>query len=175
MPTLVWSDTALATGRAHRCSPAQFRSYPPSPWSWLTVDPDGEPGADVACSIGHYEPLCDRLIGTRSAPQDRRPGAPSLLTVLTRAVPGQDGAYHDWYTGTHLPEVLTLAGYVAAQRFSATAESSVPRPFLALYELDARDAQPVLDTLDAATRAWMRRSSAIDGPAILAWLFDPVD
>jgi hypothetical protein len=175
MPTLIWSDAPLATGRTHRLSPAQFRSYPPSPWSHLTVDPDDGPDDGKACWIGRYEPLCVRLAGTPSAPEDRRTGAPSLLTVRTRAVPGQDDAYHLWYTGTHLPEVLTIAGYVAAQRFFASAESSVPRPFLALYELDARDAQPVLDTLDAATRTWMRRSDAIDGPAILAWLFDPAD
>jgi len=172
MTTLVWSDEPLATGQVHRLSSAQFRSYPPSPWSWLTVDPDAAPAGEHW--VGRYAPLCDRQLGTPSTPERRRPGAPSLLTVLTRPMAGRDAEYHEWYTGTHLPEVLTIAGYEASQRFSASTDSSVPRPFLALYELDARDAQPVLDALEGATRTWMRRTDAIDGPAILAWLFDPV-
>ena len=39
------------------------------------------------------------------------------LIVLTNPVEGRDGEYNDWYTNTHLHDVLKIPGIIGAQRF----------------------------------------------------------
>src|SRR3546814_16369245 len=39
-----------------------------------------------------------------------------LYIVLTNATPGDDEQFNDWYTNTHIPDVLAVPGFVAAQR-----------------------------------------------------------
>jgi hypothetical protein len=40
-----------------------------------------------------------------------------IFLVQTNATPGDDAEYNDWFTHTHLDEVLTVPGFVAVQRF----------------------------------------------------------
>ena len=60
--------------------------------------------------------------------------------------------FHEWYENTHLPEILALPGFLAAQRFSATSINMVNQPwvtehgYLAIYEHSASD----LDTYNAS-------------------------
>ncbi len=71
-----------------------------------------------------------------------------LLVVFSEAVEGQDDDYNDWYTNTHLPEVVSTPGFVAAQRFryvESAAGGEPPHAYLAIYEVEgdrekARDA-----------------------------------
>ena len=39
------------------------------------------------------------------------------LVVLTNANEGADDAFNDWYTNTHIGDILALEGFTAAQRF----------------------------------------------------------
>jgi len=39
------------------------------------------------------------------------------LIVFTNPVEGRDDEYNDWYTNTHLPDVLKIPGITGAQRF----------------------------------------------------------
>jgi hypothetical protein len=59
----------------------------------------------------------------------------NVLIVLTDPVPGQEDEYNEWYTGTHLREVVSTPGFVAAQRFKLVHGNS-PHSYLAIYEVD---------------------------------------
>ena len=65
------------------------------------------------------------------------------LIVMTNPVEGRDGEYNDWYTNTHLHDVLKIPGIIGAQRFrrSDTQRDSGPFPwgYLAIYECETDD------------------------------------
>src|SRR3546814_12750049 len=72
-----------------------------------------------------------------------------LYIVLTNATPGDDEQFNDWYTNTHIPDVLAVQGFVASQRFRLVAHPALrPSPFrsLAISEVLAGQAEsPVAD------------------------------
>ena len=72
------------------------------------------------------------------------------LLVLSNPAPGQEDAYHEWYTHTHLRDVLELPGFTAAQRFSLDATpaggSAMPR-FAAIYEFETDDVEALFAQL----------------------------
>ena len=76
--------------------------------------------------------------------------------VLTRAVPGREEQFHDWYDGQHLGDCLKLPQVRSARRFrivhglDAQAQDC-PRPFdsLALYEIVGGDPTEVAKALGA--------------------------
>lgn len=62
------------------------------------------------------------------------------MLVSTNPVAGRDEEYNDWYDNRHLPDVLKLDGFVAAQRFRlapADPPQEAPHRYLAVYEVDA--------------------------------------
>lgn len=79
----------------------------------------------------------------------------SLFVVQTNATPGDDQAFNDWYTHQHIPDVLAISGFVAAQRYqkSATqrgpAARDYPYTYLATYEI-AGDIGVALNNLEKA-------------------------
>jgi hypothetical protein len=62
----------------------------------------------------------------------------NLLLVFSDPVPGCDEEYNEWYTGTHLGEVVATPGFVAAQRFQfvSTSGQEPSHGYLAIYEVD---------------------------------------
>jgi len=71
------------------------------------------------------------------------------MLVFTSAVEGREDEFNKWYDEIHLPEVLTVPGFVAARRYVATDDSlggPGPRKYLAVYEIEG-GAQEAFDTL----------------------------
>ena len=67
-----------------------------------------------------------------------------ILYVESRpASPEQAADYHQWYNETHLPEMLSVDGFVSARRFEPVEGDG---PFIAIYEFDTDD----LDTTSKA-------------------------
>ena len=97
-----------------------------------------------------------------------------VLVVLTNPVDGREEEYNEWYDTVHLPEVLALEGFVAAQRFAAApamaGREGPPRQYLAIYEIEADDVTTALATLGTAAPA-MNISSALDASSALAYAF----
>ena len=95
------------------------------------------------------------------------------LLVFTNPADGQDAEYNDWYTGTHLAEVLQVPGIVAAQRWRVSNESAAapPQRSLATYELDDRPPAEVIAALTAAAQT-MTMSPAL-GEAQMV-LYEPL-
>jgi len=101
-----------------------------------------------------------------------------VLVVLTNAVEGQDEAFNDWYTNTHLKDVLAIPGVKRAQRFrlsDAQREgANLSWRYLALYEIETDDAAEIFAELKkrAGTPALvMTDAMARDASAML---FKPI-
>jgi hypothetical protein len=74
-----------------------------------------------------------------------------MLYVETRpASPEQEAAYHAWYDGTHLQEVVGVEGFVSARRFAPVGDDG---PFVAIYEIDADDLEAARSRLTEAIRS----------------------
>jgi hypothetical protein len=103
--------------------------------------------------------------------------ATALLVVLTNPVEGREEEYNEWYSGQHLDDVLTAAGFEAAQRFKFVPSKLSRRPsaqYLAIYEVDAEHrerAERLL--LETATTDAMPISDAL-GPRPITWWFESI-
>ena len=63
----------------------------------------------------------------------------TLFMVRSNPKPGQETAFNDWYTDVHLPEVLSIQGFLSAQRFTlneAQVQPDQSQSYLAIYEID---------------------------------------
>lgn len=81
-----------------------------------------------------------------------------ILVVMSNAAAGTDAEFNDWYDHVHLPDVLAVAGFVAARRFEAVPSVHGEEPdqrYLAIYEIEAED-------LDAAQRALSEAARAME-------------
>lgn len=70
------------------------------------------------------------------------------FVVLTNAVAGREAEFNDWYTNTHLPDVMAIPGVVSAERFElAEYQRNPQQPFryLAIYEIETDDLKWVSD------------------------------
>lgn len=62
------------------------------------------------------------------------------FVVMTNATQGQDAEFNRWYDEQHVPDVLSVPGFVAAQRFKASAARGTPaHGFLTIYEITTDD------------------------------------
>jgi len=101
-----------------------------------------------------------------------------VYIVLTNATVGDDDAFNDWYTGTHIPDVLAVPGFVAAQRFRLVdhpALRTYPYRYAALYEVATDAAETAFAEL--AARAGTERmilSPTLDTSGVAAAPFAAV-
>jgi hypothetical protein len=74
-----------------------------------------------------------------------------ILYVESRpASPEQAADYHQWYNETHLPEMLSVDGFVSARRFEPVEGDG---PFIAIYEFDTDDLDATRARLADATKS----------------------
>jgi hypothetical protein len=76
--------------------------------------------------------------------------------VLTKATPGQEEDFHEWYDAQHLPDCVNVPGVTSAKRFRllhGVGAGSAVEPFefdsLALYEMETDDPVAVARELSA--------------------------
>lgn len=102
-----------------------------------------------------------------------------VFVVLTNASGGRDDEFNDWYNGRHIPDVLQIPGFVAAQRFrladAQMNDMSSPWRYLALYEIETADLAGALKELTArvGTPA-MVMSDTLNMEGIGAYVFAPI-
>lgn len=103
-----------------------------------------------------------------------------LFLVWTDAVQGQDAKFNDWYTNTHLADVLKIPGIVAAQRFEMVSGLPLPgeqqsRKYLAIYELETDNIDNTLEKLNAAAgTSAMPLTDAMDGARVQTAIYTPI-
>jgi hypothetical protein len=97
---------------------------------------------------------------------------------MTNAVEGQDDEFNTWYNEVHLPDVVRVEGFVAAQRFRLTETDpaqSFGHRYLSLYELETDDLARSRKALSAvAGTDAMVISPALDRGAASAAYFEPI-
>jgi hypothetical protein len=100
------------------------------------------------------------------------------FVVLTNPTSGKEAEYNKWYNEQHIPDVLNVPGFVAAQRFrlaDAQMSDNNPHRYLALYEIETDDLAGALKELKArGGTADMVMSDAIDLKNVGAFIFTPV-
>ena len=61
----------------------------------------------------------------------------TLFMVRSNPKTGQETAFNDWYSDVHLPEVLSIQGFLSAQRFTLNAaqiQSDQAQSYLAIMK-----------------------------------------
>ena len=98
-----------------------------------------------------------------------------MLVVMSNATPGRDADYNEWYTHTHLTDVLKADGFSAAQRFKLSSHQMMdkgPYEYMAIYEIETDDLQKTLEGLNNGS-VNMTMSDALDLDNTVAWTFSP--
>jgi hypothetical protein len=85
---------------------------------------------------------------------------PAAFVVKSKPVEGREAEFNDWYDNHHVPDVLAVPGFVAAQRFRADA-AAPGHPYLAIYEIEG-DARAAMEALTSAVRNGMYMSDALE-------------
>ncbi len=101
----------------------------------------------------------------------------SLMLVFTDPVAGKEAEFEEWYTHTHLPELLSLPGFLAAQRWARSAAGAAglpgsPHGHLAVYELDGDGEKAVGSMMEAHAAGTLHMSDALDAGSVTLWLFN---
>jgi threonine dehydrogenase-like Zn-dependent dehydrogenase len=123
---------------------------------------DGQPRVAAAPGAGR---LC---AGTRQAGQQgaavprglrMTPPAQALLALWNDADPAHDGEYNDWHAFEHVPERLTMPGFVWASRWRAQDDHGRGPRYLTLYGLESLAAleSPAYRRLLAGPTPWSQR------------------
>jgi len=96
--------------------------------------------------------------------------------VFSDGVPVKEDEYHRWYNEQHLPDVLRVPGFVAAQRFRlAQEDAAAPARHVAIYEIDTDDLQRTMGELQSrAGTAAMPMSDAMDVNNVKTFLYTPI-
>lgn len=75
------------------------------------------------------------------------------LFAFTSPAKGREDEFNNWYTNTHLTDVLRVPGVKSAQRFRLTEKQRdaplFPQSYLAIYECEAESVDDVLQALAA--------------------------
>ena len=81
----------------------------------------------------------------------------AILVVQSRPSSSErEAEYNDWYSNTHVPDILKVPGFTGARRFKLSDKTPMPPDpsvptYLAIYEIDSDDPGAVV--LDMITRA----------------------
>jgi hypothetical protein len=119
-------------------------------------------------------------VDARRANQQGRPSIMAKYTfvVLTNPTSGKEAEYNEWYNKQHIPDVLNVPGFVAAQRFrlaDAQMGDNNPHRYLALYEIETNDLAATLKDMQSRVGSNdMIMSDAIDMKTVAPHLFTPV-
>jgi len=74
--------------------------------------------------------------------------AKHLFMIVTEPPsPEEEAAFEAWYVGQHMPDVLAVPGFTAAQRFRMMPDPALPgapAKFLTIYEMETDDRAAVM-------------------------------
>lgn len=92
--------------------------------------------------------------GNREAPAGKHR---YVMLVFANPIPGKEAEFNDWYTNTHMGDLVQLQGWMGAQRFRIVTNLQ-PRPsqagythgYLIIWDLEETDANAALGRMTAA-------------------------
>lgn len=106
----------------------------------------------------------------------------AVMVVMTNPIEdSREAEYNEWYTNTHLADVLKVPGFLAATRYrladqqlGGTTPEGTHR-YLAIYEVEADDLTEVnAGLLAAATGGNMQISETLDARSASTLLFEQI-
>jgi hypothetical protein len=101
------------------------------------------------------------------------------LIVFSAPAADREDDYNAWYNDVHLPEVVAIPGFVAAQRFQLSNDQlpgfpDSPHTYMAIYEFDRPPAEP-LETLRGELESEaIELPDSIDVGSIRPWAFSSI-
>ena len=101
-----------------------------------TTEMEISPALDLeGVATGLFEP-CGELRST-GGPE----AGPFLSIAMTDAAEGRENEFNQWYTNTHIRELIDAGGHEAAERYrlQGSTGKAIENRYLALYSLTARD------------------------------------
>ncbi len=99
-----------------------------------------------------------------------------IYLAQTNVVPGREEEFNDWYDHEHLSDILSMEGWIAAQRFRASdrpgSQNRSPYEYLTIYEMEG-DVRANMHRLSEKMRSGIRISTAMM-PNPSAHVFAPI-
>lgn len=99
-----------------------------------------------------------------------------VMVVQSKALPGKDDEFNDWYDTTHINEICAIPGVQSCRRFdfAMSMMGGDGQPYLAIYEIETDDFQGLV--AEFGKRAGeMSQSDALDAPASVLWFYKQRD
>ena len=96
-----------------------------------------------------------------------------IQTVRSRALDGREVEYRDWYLTTHIPDLLSLPGFVSAELHQMVAPAGAVAEFLCIYRIETTDLPAVQEAMAKAGASTVP-SPAMDLPATRVEVFGQV-
>ena len=105
--------------------------------------------------------------------------AKHTFLVLTNPVEGKEKEYNDWYTNQHVPDVVSVPGIVAAQRFRLSdfqmGDAPSPWKYLAIYEIDTDDVKATFADMQSRIGTdKMIMTDALDMQNLSTFMYSPI-
>jgi hypothetical protein len=102
--------------------------------------------------------------GKREAPPGKHR---YVMLVFANPIPGREAEFNDWYTNTHMGDLVQLQGWMGAQRFRIVTNVQ-PRPsmagyahgYLIIWDLEEMEANAALSRMTAAISGGKSRLGA---------------
>jgi hypothetical protein len=102
--------------------------------------------------------------GTREAPAGKHR---YVMLVFANPIPGREAEFNDWYSNTHMGDLVQLQGWMGAQRFRIVTNVQ-PRPsmagyahgYLIIWDLEETEAGAALSRMTAAISGGKSRLGA---------------
>src|SRR5258708_22718166 len=102
--------------------------------------------------------------GNREAPAGKHR---YVMLVFANPIPGREAEFNDWYTNTHMGDLVQLQGWMGAQRFRIVTNVQ-PRPtaagyahgYLIIWDLEETEANAALSRMTAAISGGKSRLGA---------------
>lgn len=102
-----------------------------------------------------------------------------FFMVFSNPVAGQENEFDSWYREVHIPDLLTLSGFVRAQRLylSATQISGHhPHSHAVIYEIETRDIHATFNELKKKLKdGSFATSTAIDHTTLVSHVYTTLD
>jgi len=101
-----------------------------------------------------------------------------IMVVQTSPAEGRESEYNEWYSGTHMPQILEIPGFQSARRFRVSGDAQPSgHKYLAVYELEADDlAEPVAELRSRSASGRTDRTDALAStPAPVVVVYELID
>jgi hypothetical protein len=100
-----------------------------------------------------------------------------LLVTSAPTSAETEPAYHEWYENVHIPEVLSVPGFVSARRLrlvgpDTSGQTGAPR-YLTIYEIETADVASAAAALETAAPG-MTTSDALAYDQVTTSLFEEI-